>query len=362
MLKKVISDESGRILVWTLVILGIGALLIPTLLTHASTNLLATRVTEEGLKELYAANAGVEYALYLLANDDCPIEEPFGIPTAVNGKPITVTVENVGIYYKITSTAGGTVIGSDSEYAPGGNLDIFKGALVSGGEITLHTDCTVTGTIYYEEGDLPEVEQTEGDLIKGGWSWPTQEENEAFAGVYRDEAMEGDTWEGEDEYTIPPPTNLGPVCIDGDLKVTQDTTLTLEGTIYVTGSITMKNTITITGTGSIIATGDITFEKELDYSTEGSSIIMSLNGDIYFKMKVYVEALIYAPNGRVYFNKEADVIGGVVARDDVESNDIYVKKGSSFTYDAGHWNTLELPGYEEARFKMITYDIDLNSE
>ena len=45
MLKRVFSDESGRTLAWTLILLAIGVLLIPTFLSHASTNLLATRTT-----------------------------------------------------------------------------------------------------------------------------------------------------------------------------------------------------------------------------------------------------------------------------------------------------------------------------
>ena len=104
MLKKVISDESGRILVWTLVILGIGALLIPTLLTHASTNLLATRATEEGLKEQYAADAGVEKALWHLQRGELEVPQ-----FAINNKTVDVTIDDIedegeGIY-KITSTA-----------------------------------------------------------------------------------------------------------------------------------------------------------------------------------------------------------------------------------------------------------------
>jgi cytoskeletal protein CcmA (bactofilin family) len=111
MMHKVISDESGRILVWTLVVLGIGALIIPGLLTHISTNLLASRAIEEGLKEQYAADSGVEYALLQLQ---------YGINTGqisytINTKGVEVTWgECINGTYKITSTATSQFSGSST--------------------------------------------------------------------------------------------------------------------------------------------------------------------------------------------------------------------------------------------------------
>ncbi len=356
MLKKVISDESGRILVWTLVMLGIGALLIPTLLTHASANLTATRVTEEGLKELYAANAGVEYALYLLANNDWP-EEPFGIPTAVNGESITVTVEKVGIYHMITSTAGGTVIGSDSEYAPQGNLEIFNGALVSSGDISLGHDSTVMGDVYVG-GDLtPEdLEPIDGEVVREGYEFPSQEQIEELAERYKADALKGDTLP---TTTIYSDRSLGPNYINGDLYIEQYVTVNLAGAIYVEGDITMRKESEFTGSGSIVAVGEIYLRKMDNYGTEGKSLIMSLaplDLGITFKKETDISALIYAPYGKIQFDKGASIEGAVVGAD------IQSDKDSTFRYDPVHYDSVKLPGYEEARFKMITYDIDLNSE
>jgi len=68
MLKRIISDERGWTLAWALVVMGIGALLIPPLLTRVGTSLIASRAIEESLKEQYAADSGVEYALLQLKN------------------------------------------------------------------------------------------------------------------------------------------------------------------------------------------------------------------------------------------------------------------------------------------------------
>ena len=67
---------------------------------------------------------------------------------------------------------------------------------------------------------------------------------------------------------------------------------------------------------------------------------MSLSVDkkaIYFKKECEIEALIYAPNGTIQFDKSAIVIGGVVAES------INVKMDSSFTYIPAA-STIDLPG------------------
>jgi hypothetical protein len=64
MLKKVISDERGRALALALIVLGVGALLLPAFLAHISTNLLASQATEVGITEYYGADAAIEYTLW----------------------------------------------------------------------------------------------------------------------------------------------------------------------------------------------------------------------------------------------------------------------------------------------------------
>ena len=347
MLKKVVSDESGRILVWTLVILGVGVWLIPPLLASISTNLFASRAIEEGLKEQYAADAGVEYALYRLVNDD---DVPFDnepIPTAVNNMPVTVTVESEGEYYKITSTARDTVICSYVEYSSGGNLDIYKGALVSSGDIWLKKECTVDGDIRYGGAFTSTPPFTHiGDEIPGAIEFPPSDE---FAQRYKDEALVGGTHTGDLNICSGP---LGPKYITGDLNVGMNCVVTLGGTIYVEGSITVQKDSEFTGTGSIVAVGDIIMQKISGFGVDSDSVIMSLTGDITFKKEADVQALIYAPNGSITFDKEATVTGGVVAAN------ISADKLNLFAYDASFYDGFELPGYQEPAFVVRTYNIN----
>lgn len=111
MLKRITSDERGRILAWTLVVLGIGALLIPPLLARVSTSLIACRTIEEDLKEQYAADSGVEYALWQLQNGITTGQSSY----TLNRKTVDVTWgQYITDTYKITSTATGHTDGSST--------------------------------------------------------------------------------------------------------------------------------------------------------------------------------------------------------------------------------------------------------
>jgi hypothetical protein len=347
MLKKVMSVESGQILTWTLVILGIGALLIPPLLSFVNTNLGASRTIEEGLKEQYAADAGVEYALYRLANDD---DVPFSdeqTPTLVNNMPVMVTVESEGDYYKITSTAKDTVICSYVQYFPGGNLDIYKGALVSSGDIDLAKDCTVDGDIRYG-GDFDHgsgFTHLSGDEIPGDIEFPPSDE---FAQTYKQEALVGGTHTGDMNMCD---GTLGPKYITGDLNVGMNCVVTLEGTIYVDGMIDVQKDGEFRGVGSIVAEGDIYMAKVSDFGTDSHSVIMSVHGNITFKKDATLEALIYAPEGEIKFDKEGTVTGGVIAAK------IQADKLNLFAYDASFYDGFRLPGYEDPGYRVTTYHI-----
>jgi len=107
MSKLKLSAQEGRALALALVALAIGCLLIPPFLSYISTNLFASIATEEGMREQYAADAGVEYAVWKLINDpnfreslrwstiDDPV--PVDMPTSVNAITPTVSVANRAI-------------------------------------------------------------------------------------------------------------------------------------------------------------------------------------------------------------------------------------------------------------------------
>lgn len=150
MLKRIISDERGRILAWTLVILGVGALLLPPLLTRVSTSLIASRAIEESLQEQYAADSGVEYALLQLKN---------GITTGqhshtLNKKAVDVTWgQYITDTYKITSTATGHTYGSSTTIESYVSLEVvdppqlLASPSASSTDSTIQSNNEVSGTV-----------------------------------------------------------------------------------------------------------------------------------------------------------------------------------------------------------------------
>ncbi|MFQ6122709.1 MAG: hypothetical protein ACE5LA_06605, partial [Dehalococcoidales bacterium] len=64
--KKIISDEKGQVLATVLALLVLGGLAITPSLNYIATSLNAGRIIDEGVKGVYAADAGVENALWSL--------------------------------------------------------------------------------------------------------------------------------------------------------------------------------------------------------------------------------------------------------------------------------------------------------
>jgi len=350
--KNLVKDEKGAALILALILLLVGGLITAALLGHMGAGLLAGQIYERRTVELYAADAGVEDAIWKLQHEKVaacaaqPIEPPYNIN--VNDKDVTVYIEYdiaTGMY-KITSVAmtdgdgSGGIAAIDSTtaveaYVEAQTFDLLGGALVSMSNIDFSKDCVVTGDVYYV-GEITgsEYTHTDGEEIKVPLSaFPTQEQNEAFAQQFEDEALLGGTNLGD--MTIDSSTSLGPKYITGSLYIEMGVTVNLTGTIYVEGSITAKKDSAFTGSGSIVAVGDVTLEKLPDYGIEGDSIIMSLNGDITFKKEATIEALVYAPNGGVNVDKQLTVEGSIIGGYINIKKDAYltyVSKSSSFNF------------------------------
>jgi hypothetical protein len=106
MLKKVISDESGRALVLALIALGVGMMLLPTFLAQVNTNLFASRAIEVGIKEYYSSDAAIEYTLWRIKCDptfreDLIVGEPISYTVPVGNAAVSVSLAQL-------SSAGGS--------------------------------------------------------------------------------------------------------------------------------------------------------------------------------------------------------------------------------------------------------------
>jgi len=130
-----LSAQEGRALALTLIALAVGCLLIPPFLSYISTNLLASHATEEGMREQYAADAGVEYVAWKLAKDvdflelamHYTITNPLSVDMpAVNGIALTLTVGYLDIPNPWPGVWGGQgSVGLGQGVAPGTYWDVY---------------------------------------------------------------------------------------------------------------------------------------------------------------------------------------------------------------------------------------------
>lgn len=96
--------ESGQAFILVLILLVVGGLIIAPLLAFVSTGLKAVQLCEQKTDELYAADAGVEDALWKIINNDASlhglVENEFSYYTLtqqVNSLPVNVTVTKLSL-------------------------------------------------------------------------------------------------------------------------------------------------------------------------------------------------------------------------------------------------------------------------
>ena len=168
-LKRRMETEEGKVLVLVLVLLIVGGLLLSPLLGLMGTGLASGQIYEKKTSELYAADAGVEQAIWHL--------ERGGDPNAVltfslNGKDVVVTMTylNPGkcdepAMYEIVSTATGEDGSSTTVTAHVSNITVYiesgilnQGVIIGGnvyspGDLFLDENAQIHGNVIVE-GDL----------------------------------------------------------------------------------------------------------------------------------------------------------------------------------------------------------------
>jgi len=178
-----IRDEKGQVLILALVLLVVGGLILTPLLGLMSTGLLAGQVYEKKMDELYAADAGVEDAIWKIMHpdsipseswepcDDRPDWEVYEYPKAlsVGNRSVDVVVYRKDLdltpceddfTYQILSTA----VTDDG----GGTAAIDSSTTIDAHITTTVTYCSMLDHLITIQEDLDEheVDLLEGDLVK----------------------------------------------------------------------------------------------------------------------------------------------------------------------------------------------------
>lgn len=137
--KKINGGEQGMAMIMALITLALGALLITPTLNYAATGIKSTAIHKRLTSELYAADAGVEYALWCIKNDvSC------NSTITVGGIEVNITVGT------LTELPYGPSVTGDGEHV---DWLLVSSGVVDNGDGTF--TFTVTITNQAESGEPP---------------------------------------------------------------------------------------------------------------------------------------------------------------------------------------------------------------
>ncbi len=344
-MKKIIkilkSEESGQALIMAMILMVVGSLVLVPLLTFVQSGMNSGQVVEDKVDKVYAADAGVEEAVWQIKH----LGEPGAIPLeeldelyeyydyTLEGKPLPnvngidvnvriIRLDNInGGVYRVLSTAGDTRVEAfiTTVWADYGYF--LERVITSGSEIGFPPAHGNPSQIIPSDPEDPHGPKTDfPDEL-----WPTAEEMIAFYLQYVD--TEADLY-GLEELNIralPVPRFVGPLYRDGYLKFTSSggsgpVSAELTGTVYITGDMdTAPNEITIDLSGqTIFCGGEIYIAPQFTFT--GSGCIIAV-GDIWFNPQIVSEPgdfiFLMSIDGIVHLNPQSDFYGAIAGNIEV---------------------------------------------
>lgn len=94
-LRTIKNRERGQVLPIVLALLALGGLTIASSLSYVSTGLSSGRIIDEKVKGIYAAEAGIEDAIWSLKMGDLPSQQ---LQETINGMEVSIEYESEGVY------------------------------------------------------------------------------------------------------------------------------------------------------------------------------------------------------------------------------------------------------------------------
>lgn len=111
------KSESGQILIFVMIVVAVAALIIPASLSLTGASHRSTQLSKEDMQRFYAADTGIEDALYKIGDLSLPLPDVGDDP--LNGNTTNMTVNEYDVSYTITRTAGAYIIASTASYPEG---------------------------------------------------------------------------------------------------------------------------------------------------------------------------------------------------------------------------------------------------
>ncbi len=335
--KMATRDQRGMaMLTLVLLLLVLGGLVLAPLLGLMSTGLIAGQIYEKKTCEYYAADAGVEDAIWRIQNDP-PVSYPYDYPEplTVNDKTVDVSIyrydwdETCGedLTYRILSTVVTDDAGGTADTVNSTTIDahlsvsymdlsaLLDYAIISNDTIDIQPNNDINGDVWLpDEEDLElgshvSINGTVYNSTERPLTWPEAEGLSAY--YLQDVGGAVDPGNFIDIKYLNPKT-IGPWYREGSLAVdnTGDpVTVVLEDTIYATGDLEFwqpsddynytidlngqtifaegsisfaSQHIGISGSGCIIAVGNVNFQPAITSGGDDFVLVMSITGQTYF--------------------------------------------------------------------------------
>ena len=111
------KSQSGQILIFVMIVVAVAALIIPAALSLTGASHSATQIGKEEMQRFYAADTGIENALYRIGNLTLPLPDVGNDP--LNDNTTEMTVNEYDVSYTIRRTEGAYIITSTASYPQG---------------------------------------------------------------------------------------------------------------------------------------------------------------------------------------------------------------------------------------------------
>ncbi|WP_332445419.1 pilus assembly protein PilZ [Dehalococcoides mccartyi] len=346
-ISRKLRNQQGQALVIALVFLGIGALTLPPLMTLMGSALVQGTTFENRTAGLYAADAGIEQAIWYLDPENSPLI-PGGLPVntgesrtlpgiSIDGRTVSVTLAYLmEDTYQIVSTSTSPTETISVTAVVSETFNNYTG--IMNHVITSQGDYTIQGgqaSVSPDTGDNAPISNYDGP-------WPGANELSSFYYVNTTPYASNTLNLANYPAGIPEILRLGTL----DIVATANAVYTLEGDIYITGdtligmtgsnftldlnghSIYVKSNTagnqyalriggkcTLIGSGSIIAEGNIEFKPNMSTSLSDYIFVLSVNGKTYmqpngnFYGTLAGSTEVYLQNGSVTYSSPFDEYG-----------------------------------------------------
>jgi len=405
-MSDIARGRKGQILLLALLVMFVGAIILAGLFQYLGSSLLLATKGEENAVNYYAADSGIEDALYVLMNGEYYSHKEYTLEytnSGLNNRIVNISVvnnpDNLGdSTYLITSTAthnksgvstkiesyvrteplefyrfGDDAITSNCSVDignPGGHGNPVQGNVTYVCDVECDLDpnatneCPDDGVNCCEQSVNGTVRQDNTPPPGIDW-WPA---TWAIKDYFKDQVDVSNPFTGG-VIDISVNSTIGPLYVEGDLEImssNKDAIVKLNGTLYVTGTLSIGPTggkdftLDLNDQGIFVESNAENPPKEAvviggKCVIEGSGAIFAI-GDIVFKPFLSSGSsdfvLIMSLEGGVHLEPGSSFYGSVVGNDEV-----YVAPNNEIVHTDSElwWGNLSEPDVIVG--KILTYDI-----